>query len=277
MGVVVLAALFQALGQAPESEPEAGRRALDSALEQCVEQAAVAALGRPLDDKEQEVLSGKILPEARTFVDRFRIVDEGAGGGTHFVYVEADVALGRLVRGLAPAAPTVHSNLSREHGAPIEVRGTGQVAVAVRVFGEVLVGEQHVGVLDEKVWGFGSSEADALGAAELRADQAARVEAHALAASSEVAAAAKLWVSVQGLTRPAQAIALHEALSSRVPGVRAARLLRAGGGRADLVLETGTSAVDVAAFLEEMHLDGFSLTAEAMPGGGEVQAHVLAQ
>jgi len=274
MGVAALAALFQALGQAPAADSAARDHAVAAALSGCVEQAAAAALGRAPTPEEQRVVTEQVLADARLFVDSFRVLDEGEGGGVRFAFVEANVALGRLMRRLAPASPQMQTRLLREASAAVLVRGSGWHAVSVRAHGPVLVDGKEVGLVDRTAWGFGPSQAVALADAERRAEQLARGDALASLAIASGRTTTSLWLSVRGLSQPGRALSLRAALLDRLPALRSARLIRAGAGSADLMLETEMSAADLAEALESLALDGLALAADAT-SAGEVAARVL--
>jgi hypothetical protein len=278
MGVAAaLAALFQALGQAsgpatPGADPR--QNALDDALRGCVEQAAAAALGRPPGEAEQAVLRDAVLPQARSYVESFRVLDESEGGGVRFLLVEADVALGRLMRRLAPAARVVETRLVHEAGPGIPVRGTGQMAVSARAHGPVLVDGKAVGEVDESAWGFGPTPEAAAEDAVAGAEDRCRTRAQRFAEKNASGATAALWVSVRGLVRARGALALRDDLAEHLALVRAARLVRAGGGAADLLVETAATPADLAAAIESLRPAGLTLTAAATPGG-DIAVEVL--
>jgi len=277
MGITALWALFSALGQAPVAGAavdagEARRLALDAALRLCVEQAASAALGRPFL-AEERILAEQVSFDVRSFVDSFRVLDEGEGGGVRFAFVEADVSLGRLARRLSPAAGAVSTRLAREVGEMAAVRGAGKSAVSVRLHGDVLLGDRPVARVDETAWGFGSSAQEALADADRRAQERVRASAQRLAGPSTPGTTALVWVAIRGLGA-ARALALCAALPGRAPGVRSARLLRAGAGSADAVLETTLSPEDLAKAIEAVEIGGLALLAEATPAG-EIAARVV--
>ena len=271
MGVAALAALFQALGQAPGTDGAARDRALGAAISGCVEQAAAAALGRAPTPRERGTVY-ELLAEARSLVDSFRVLDEGEGGGMRFAFVEADVALGRLMPRLLPRAPQPQARLEHEAGLAVPVRGTGIQAASVRARGVVLIDGNEVGRIDRTAWGFGPSAADALADAQRKVDEMARGESLAFAAAAGPSTA--LWVSVRGITQPQRALPLRAAIAERVPAVRTARLIRAGAGGADLLVETELSAAELAQAIESAALQGFTLAAQSTPGG-EVAVRVL--
>ena len=103
---------FEAIGRAPISSGDrvrARERALDDAFQHAVEAAVGALLGTDALVKKASDLRLKILPRARTYVQSYRVLDEGEREPNVFsVHVSADVAADRLVKELADkvAKPT---------------------------------------------------------------------------------------------------------------------------------------------------------------------------
>jgi hypothetical protein len=268
MGVALLA-LFSALGQAPvapsATSDEARRAAVDAGLRLCVLQAAEVLIGHPLSPEEEARLGGPT--DLRTYIEGFRVLDEGEGGGSRFASVEADVSLARVARRLAPAAEVVTTRLAHETTGAAEVRGTGRFAASVRAHGEVLLGGRTVGTVDEIAWGFGASADEAVRDGERRAEDRARAAAQRVAAPAVAGRPAPIGVSLRGIDRPARAIAFLSALPSRVRGVLGARLLRAGDGGVDALIETTLGTADLARALEELDILGRALVADPTPAG----------
>jgi hypothetical protein len=100
---------FEALGQVTVvggDRVRARERALDDALRQAVEQAVASVLDATQVVARSSELRLRIYPKARTYVDNYRILDEGETSGVFQVHVSATVATGRLARDLAAPAPS---------------------------------------------------------------------------------------------------------------------------------------------------------------------------
>jgi Flagellar assembly protein T, N-terminal domain len=100
---------FEALGQVTVvggDRVRARERALDDALRQAVEQAVASVLDASQVVARSSELRLRIYPRARTYIDNYRILDEGETSGVFQVHVSATVSTGRLARDLAAPAPS---------------------------------------------------------------------------------------------------------------------------------------------------------------------------
>jgi hypothetical protein len=106
---------FEALGQVTVvggDHVRARERALDDALRQAVEQAVATVLEPPQLVARSSELRLRIYPKARSYVENYRILDEGETSGVFQVHVSATVSTGRLQRDLAAPAPSPMSRKS---------------------------------------------------------------------------------------------------------------------------------------------------------------------
>ncbi len=107
-------------------------RALDDALRQAVEQAVATVLDPAALVARSSELRLRIYPKARTYVDNYRVLDEGESSGVFQVHVSAQVATGRLAHELAAPAPSSSPTGAQKSRAVVCAKGSLTVEKVAR-------------------------------------------------------------------------------------------------------------------------------------------------
>src|SRR5688572_11192803 len=118
---------FEALGQAPVvggDRVRARERALDEAFRQAVEQATATVLEPAALVARASDLKLRIYPKAKSYVDNYRVLEEGDVNGIFQMRLSAQVATSRLARDLAAGGPVATPKASAKARAVACVRGT---------------------------------------------------------------------------------------------------------------------------------------------------------